>query len=81
MPTGYRGDRRGVSWPGLTRNLRYRSTDAEQQLWFHLRNRQIAGAKFRRQHEYGHTSSTSIAPSTTWLLKRTVSSTTLMTVR
>ena len=25
------------------------ATEAEQQLWKHLRNRQIAGAKFRRQ--------------------------------
>jgi very-short-patch-repair endonuclease len=32
------------------RELRKRTTDAEQLLWQLLRNRQIAGAKFRRQH-------------------------------
>ena len=34
----------------LARNLRSRSTDAEQRLWRHLKNRQIQGFKFRRQH-------------------------------
>ncbi len=29
-------------------------TDAEQLLWRHLRNRQLSGFKFRRQHEIGH---------------------------
>ncbi len=33
----------------LARNLRQRSTDAEQLLWYRLRNRQLAGHKFRRQ--------------------------------
>jgi len=33
------------------RELRCRSTDAEQLLWRHLRNRQLNGCKFRRQHE------------------------------
>lgn len=37
----------------LARQLRHRSTKAEQQLWRALRNRQIAGAKFRRQHAIG----------------------------
>ena len=32
------------------RRLRQNSTGAERQLWTHLRNRQIEGAKFRRQH-------------------------------
>ncbi|MBM3484968.1 MAG: DUF559 domain-containing protein, partial [Alphaproteobacteria bacterium] len=31
------------------RELRRRSTDAERFLWRRLRNRQIAGTKFRRQ--------------------------------
>ena len=32
------------------RALRAASTDAELKLWTHLRNRQVNGAKFRRQH-------------------------------
>lgn len=32
------------------RQLREQSTDAEQLLWSRLRNRQLAGRKFRRQH-------------------------------
>jgi very-short-patch-repair endonuclease len=32
------------------RKLRNKSTDAEQRLWYQLRNRQVLGAKFRRQH-------------------------------
>jgi very-short-patch-repair endonuclease len=31
------------------RELRQFATDAEQQLWSHLRNRQLEGCKFRRQ--------------------------------
>lgn len=50
---GYRGDRRGVTWSGLPRKLRYDSADAERLLWRHLRDRQLAGAKFRRQHQFG----------------------------
>lgn len=33
------------------RGLRRAMTDAEQLLWRHLRNRQLSGFKFRRQHE------------------------------
>lgn len=33
------------------RRLRVSQTDAEQKLWRHLRNRQLQGWKFRRQHE------------------------------
>ncbi len=36
------------------RNLRQRSTDAERLLWRHLRDRQLAGLKFRRQHPLGN---------------------------
>ena len=36
-----------------TRYLRKNQTDAEKLLWRHLRNRQIANSKFRRQHEIG----------------------------
>lgn len=35
------------------RQLRSEMTDAEQKLWQHLRMRQIAGLKFRRQHPCG----------------------------
>ena len=33
--------------------LRKRTTDAEQKLWALLRNRQLKGKKFRRQHAIG----------------------------
>lgn len=33
----------------LARQLRQTSTDAEQLLWYHLRNRRLHGLKFRRQ--------------------------------
>lgn len=35
------------------RALRQSPTTAEQLLWRHLRNRQLAGTKFRRQHPLG----------------------------
>jgi very-short-patch-repair endonuclease len=35
------------------RSLRVAQTDAEQALWFRLRNRRLQGWKFRRQHEVG----------------------------
>lgn len=34
------------------RELRQRSTEAEQKLWGLLRNRQLKGKKFRRQHAF-----------------------------
>jgi very-short-patch-repair endonuclease len=37
----------------LVRDLRRRTTDAERHLWQHLRNRQLAGFKFRRQRPIG----------------------------
>jgi adenine-specific DNA-methyltransferase len=36
-----------------TRDLRREMTDAERMLWRHLRQRQVAGRKFRRQHPVG----------------------------
>jgi very-short-patch-repair endonuclease len=36
------------------RNLRKECTDVEKLLWYLLRNRQFAGAKFRRQHPVGN---------------------------
>ena len=35
------------------RKFRKRATDAEKRLWSALRNRQVAGLKFRRQHTLG----------------------------
>ena len=49
----YRG---GLEYSGslkLTHELRQRSTDAESLLWDGLRNRRMAGFKFRRQHQVG----------------------------
>ncbi len=37
----------------LARHLRQRATDAERRLWRHLRDRQLAGFKFRRQRVIG----------------------------
>jgi very-short-patch-repair endonuclease len=37
----------------FSRELRRAQTSAEQRLWWLLRARQIAGAKFRRQHPFG----------------------------
>ena len=36
----------------LQKSLRRRMTDAENHLWRHLRRRQFAGCKFRRQHPF-----------------------------
>ncbi|HXI85701.1 MAG TPA: endonuclease domain-containing protein [Verrucomicrobiae bacterium] len=33
--------------------LRHNPTEAEKKLWSHLRNRQVLGAKFRRQQSFG----------------------------
>jgi very-short-patch-repair endonuclease len=38
----------------LARELRRRQTEAEKLLWFKLRNRQLDGAKFRRQQRLGN---------------------------
>ena len=35
------------------RELRRTQTDAERKLWLHLRDRQLSGYKFRRQHPIG----------------------------
>jgi very-short-patch-repair endonuclease len=37
----------------LARILRRHQTDAEKQIWRHLRNRGLAGFKFRRQYSVG----------------------------
>lgn len=38
---------------GQARKLRRDTTEAEKLLWKHLRNRNLAGLKFRRQHPVG----------------------------
>jgi very-short-patch-repair endonuclease len=38
---------------GVARSLRKKSTDTEQCLWRHLRDRQVEGFKFRRQQPVG----------------------------
>ena len=43
----------GGRGPSLPRALRAASTPAESVLWHHLRNRRLAGAKFRRQQALG----------------------------
>lgn len=53
MPYAYRGNRRTVEAVDRCPELRREMTDAERRLWRILRGRQVAGAKFRRQHEYG----------------------------
>ncbi|PIZ19153.1 MAG: hypothetical protein COY50_11570 [Deltaproteobacteria bacterium CG_4_10_14_0_8_um_filter_43_12] len=35
---------------GIARRLRKNSTNTEQYLWKHLRNRQVEGFKFRRHY-------------------------------
>ena len=37
----------------LARNLRKNLTESEKLIWSRLRNRQLAGCKFRRQHPIG----------------------------
>ncbi len=48
LPSG-RGKGEGL----LARKLRRNQTDTEKKLWLHLRNRQLSGFKFRRQHPIG----------------------------
>jgi very-short-patch-repair endonuclease len=40
--------------PRLQRSLRNNATDAERTLWQQLRNKQVGGCKFRRQHPCGN---------------------------
>jgi very-short-patch-repair endonuclease len=49
----YRGGLRNLTLGDRCRDLRQASTDAEAVLWRHVRGRQLAGAKFRRQHQFG----------------------------
>ena len=49
----YRGGLKKTTFLERVRSLRRSSTDAEALLWRFLRARQVAGAKFRRQHQFG----------------------------
>ncbi|WP_309890740.1 endonuclease domain-containing protein [Archangium sp.] len=49
----YRGNTTIVGLLEWCRDLRRTSTDAEAILWKLLRARQLAGFKFRRQHQFG----------------------------
>jgi len=49
----YRGGYQFAGSAHLARDLRTRQTDAEASLWQLLRNRQLLGFKFRRQHQFG----------------------------
>jgi len=53
VATNYRGGERSVRLLNRVRQLRREQTDAEKRLWFLLNSRQLGGAKFRRQHEFG----------------------------
>ena len=53
MQTNYRAGQPGVFGLGRVRALRRESTDAERVLWGIIRDRQLSGAKFRRQHRFG----------------------------
>jgi hypothetical protein len=46
-------------------------TDAERRLWFAMRDRRLAGYKFRRQHPIDALSSTLPALNITWSSKQT----------
>ena len=49
----YRGGYQFAGLVNLARELRKQHTTAEGLLWQLLRNRQLLGFKFRRQHQYG----------------------------
>jgi very-short-patch-repair endonuclease len=50
--TDYRAGRRAVERKSRVRDLRKQQTEAERILWQRIRNGQLAGHKFRRQHEF-----------------------------
>ena len=53
-PRHYRGGYQFAGLAALARNLRKEQTSAEELLWALLRNRQLLGFKFRRQHQVGN---------------------------
>ena len=52
-PRQYRGGYQVSGLKELARELRKDQTSAEALLWDLLRNRQLLGIKFRRQHQFG----------------------------
>ena len=50
----YRGGYQSAGLTELARELRAQGTPAESLLWQLLRNRQLHGFKFRRQHQFGN---------------------------
>jgi very-short-patch-repair endonuclease len=52
-PSLPKGERVGVRGRDKARELRRSETDAERKLWHFLRDRQLGGHKFRRQHPVG----------------------------
>ena len=52
-PSPFKGEGKGEGNRSLPRTLRRNQTEAEQRLWRLLRDRQIDGLKFRRQHPIG----------------------------
>lgn len=52
-PKHYRGGYDVAGLADLARQLRKEQTRAESLLWQLLRNRQLLGFKFRRQHQFG----------------------------
>ena len=52
-PRHYRGGFEYSGSLGKVRQLRRTSADAESVLWDKLRNQQLLGFKFRRQHQFG----------------------------
>jgi very-short-patch-repair endonuclease len=53
MAQNYRGGLSRTALLERCRALRRDETDAERLLWMMLRGRQVGGAKFRRQHQFG----------------------------
>jgi type I restriction enzyme R subunit len=49
----YRGGYQFAGLSSLARELRKKQTSAEAMLWELLRDRQLLGFKFRRQHQFG----------------------------
>src|SRR6266851_4238888 len=49
----YRGGYQSSGLKELARELRKKQTSAEEMLWALLRNRQLLGFKFGRQHQFG----------------------------
>ena len=53
LPSGERARVRGKPQKSRPQLLRTNATDAEQKIWYFLRNRQFEKFKFRRQHPIG----------------------------